>query len=504
MATQTPARSHPAPPAPRPAPAPYTGFDRMPIAGAWRAGRADSAQVDVDPYTGDTLTEIPLADASDVDDAYRAAAEAQRAWGAAPAAERAAVLGRASVLMAERADEIGDWLVREAGCIRPRVAMELDICLAITRLAASRTFLEMRTVPSDTPGKENRVYRRPAGVIGVIGPWNFPLFLANRSVAPALAAGNAVVLKPAGDTPVTGGLLLAKIYEEAGLPPGVLGVVIGRGSEIGDAMVRHEVPRVISFTGSTPVGRGIARQAGLKKLALELGGNGPLVVLDDADLDAAVSAAVYGSYFHQGQICMATNRVIVDASIHDAFVQRCVARAEALVTGDPRDDRTEIGPIINDRQLASVREKVQRAVQQGGRLLVSGEPSGPTGRVLPPHLLVGGQHLATASEEVFGPVATIIEARDEDDALALANQTEYGLSSGVFTRDVERGLRFARHVEAGMTHVNDTTVHDDVNAAFGGEKDSGLGRFGGGWVFDEFTSEHWISIQRTPRELPVR
>ncbi|UCM89442.1 aldehyde dehydrogenase family protein [Streptomyces marincola] len=499
MATQTPTRSGGA----HPAPDPYTGFDSMPVGGTWRAGRAGRTKADHDPYTGEELTEIPLADASDVDEAYQAATEAQRAWGAAPAAERAAVLGRAAVVMAERAAEIGDWLVREAGCTRPRVAMELDISLAITRLAASRTFLDMRTVPSDTPGKENRVYRRPAGVIGVISPWNFPLFLTNRSVAPALAAGNAVVLKPAGDTPVTGGLLLAKIYEEAGLPPGVLNVLVGSGGEIGDALVRHDVPRVISFTGSTPVGRGIARQAGLKKLALELGGNGPLIVLDDADLDAAVSAAVYGSYFHQGQICMATNRVIVDASIHDAFVERCAARAGALVTGDPRDERTQIGPVINDSQLASVREKVERAVAQGGRLLVSGEPSGPTGRVLPPHLIVGGQHLATASEEVFGPVATIIRAEGEDDALALANHTEYGLSSAVFTRDVERGLRFAKRVEAGMTHINDTTVHDDVNAAFGGEKDSGLGRFGGGWVFDEFTSEHWISIQRTPRDLPV-
>ncbi|GAA1895502.1 aldehyde dehydrogenase family protein [Streptomyces sodiiphilus] len=478
-------------------PLPYTGFDRMPIGDRWRAGGSGSVQTDTDPYTGDVLTEIPLAGASDVDDAYRSARVAQRDWADAHPTERAAVLRRAAGIMAERHEEIAGWLTREAGCTRLRIGMETQICRAITQAAAGRTFLEMETVPSDVPGKENRVYRRPAGVVGVISPWNFPLFLSNRSVAPALAVGNAVVLKPAGDTPVTGGLLLAKIYEEAGLPPGVLSVVIGRGGEVGDPMVEHEVPRIISFTGSTPVGKGIAAKAGLKHLALELGGNGPLVILDDADLDAAADAAVHGSYFHQGQVCMATNRVIADAAVHDDLVERCLERARALRTGDPRDEKTQIGPLISDSQLDSVRDKIGRAVGQGAELLLSGGPQGPTGRVLPPHLLLGGNEVATAAEEVFGPVATVIRAEGEEDALRLANATEYGLSSGVFTRDTERGLRFARRVEAGMTHVNGSTVHDDINAAFGGEKESGLGRFGGHWIFDEMTSRHWISVQHT-------
>ncbi|MDB1089833.1 aldehyde dehydrogenase family protein [Streptomyces sp. ACA25] len=484
-------------------PAPYTGFDRMLIGGEWQAGSSGKVHTDSDPYTGEALTEITLADASDVDRAYRAARDAQRDWAAKPAAERAAVLNRAAAIMADRESEISDWLSREAGAVKPRIAMETGICQAITLRSASRTFLEMRTVPSDTPGKENRVYRKPAGVVGVISPWNFPLFLSNRSVAPALAVGNAVVLKPAEDTPVTGGLMLAKIYEEAGLPPGVLNVLIGKGREIGDPLVEHDIPRVISFTGSTAVGKGISAKAGLKTLALELGGNGPLVVLDDADLERAVPTAVFGSYFHQGQVCMATNRVIVDGSLHDEFVERFVAQARGLRAGDPRDEKTQLGPVINDKQRDAVQEKVSRAVEQGGRLLLSGDPEGPAGRVLPPHVLTGGQDIATAAEEVFGPVATIIRAEDEEDALRLANDTEYGLSSGVFTRDLERGVRFAQRVEAGMTHVNDTTVHDDVNAAFGGEKASGLGRFGGHWVFDEFTTEHWISVQPAPRELPM-
>ncbi len=225
------------------------------------------------------------------------------------------------------------------------------------------------------------------------------------------------------------------------------------------------------------------------------------MILDDADLERAVECAVFGSYYHQGQICMATNRVIVDASVHDEFVDRFVEQARALRVGDPRDPATQIGPVISDRQLGTVRDKIERAVAGGARLLLSGEPTGPTGRVLPPHVLLGDNHVATAAEEVFGPVATIIRAQDEEDALRIANDTDAGLSSGVFTEDVERGLRFALRVEAGMTHINDTTVHDDVHIAFGGEKASGLGRFGGHWVAEEFTTQHWISIQHKPRDL---
>ncbi|WP_093840344.1 aldehyde dehydrogenase family protein [Streptomyces aidingensis] len=482
----------------------YSGFDTMPIAGEWRGGTSGKTRADTDPYTGDVLTEIPQAGKDDLDRAYRAAERAQPGWAARPAAERAAVIARAAEILAARREELADWLRREAGATRGRAAMELELAGAVTALAArqaDRTEGWTRT-GSDLPGKENRVYRRPAGVVAVISPWNFPVQLSNRSVAPALALGNAVVLKPAGDTPVTGGLFLAKVYEEAGLPPGLLSVVIGGGGEIGDAMVAHPVPRVVSFTGSTPVGKGIAARAGLKRLALELGGNGPLVVLDDADPDRAVDAALFGSYLHQGQVCMATNRVIVDAALYDAFVKRFTAAAAGLRDGDPADPETRIGPLINSGQLESVREKIGRAVAEGAELVLGGEPTGPTGQVLPPHVLLGDNTVATAAEEVFGPVATLIRAADEEEALRIANDTEYGLSSAVCTRDEERGLRFAHRVRAGMTHLNDTTVHDDAHIAFGGEKDSGIGRFGGDWVVDEFTTHHWVSIQHGPREYP--
>jgi aldehyde dehydrogenase (NAD+) len=481
----------------------YDGFDTMPIAGSWRVGRAGRSAADVDPYTGETLVEIPLANASDLDDAYRAAEVAGARWAAALPGERAAVMRRAAAIMDERREEIIDWLIAESGAVAAVAEFQFAITQRDFHEAASYPYrMEGRILPADVEGKESRVYRRPVGVVAVISPWNVPLHLSNRSVAPALALGNAVVLKPAGDTPVTGGLLLAKILEEAGLPPAVLSVVVGAGSDIGDAMVEHPVPRVVSFTGSSPVGEGIAKKAGLKKLSLELGGNGPLVVLDDADLERAVDAAVFGKFFHAGQVCMITNRVIVDASLHDAFVERYVDRVAKLPTGDPRDPGTVIGPIINSSQVEGIQDKVRRALDDGAQLLLGGDPTGPVGSVLPPHVLLGDNHVATAREEVFGPVATIIRAEDEEHALDLANDTEYGLSSAVFSRDAERGVRFALQVRAGMTHVNDSPLNDENNTAFGGEKASGLGRFGGEWAIEEFTTDHWVSVQHTPRAYP--
>jgi aldehyde dehydrogenase (NAD+) len=267
--------------------------------------------------------------------------------------------------------------------------------------------------------------------------------------------------------------------------------------------VSHPVPRVVSFTGSTETGIGIARLAGIKRLLLELGGNAPLVVLDDADLDYAVESAVFGSFFNSGQICMIANRVIVDAKLHDDFVDRFVARTSVLRVGDPADPATFIGPVISRRQLDSVQDKVDRAVAAGAELLLGGQPVGPAGLALPPQVLLGGNELATAREEVFGPVITIIRARDEDHALELANDTEYGLSSAVHTRDRERGTRFALRLNAGMTHVNDSPVNEEDNTAYGGERQSGLGRFGGAWSVEELTTHHWVSVQHQRRPYPL-
>ncbi len=482
----------------------YPHFDTMPIGTNWRGGSTGETRTDTDPYRGDTLTELVQADEDDLNEAYDAAVAAQPDWASAPPLERAGVMRRAADVMTDRKDEITDWLVRETGGTLAKAELEWNLVRSVMWEAASMPHhMEGRIMPSDIPGKESRVYREPVGVVAVISPWNFPMQLSNRSVAPALATGNAVVLKPAGDTPVTGGLLLARIFEEAGLPPGLLSVVVGSGSDIGDAIVEHPAPRVVSFTGSTPVGKGIAQKAGLKKLALELGGNGPLVVLDDADLELAVNAAVFGSFFHQGQICMIANRIIVDAAVRDEFVDRFVGRVKALTVGDPSDSDTQLGPVINSSQLEGIQDKLKRAQDEGAELLTGGDPFGPTGLCLPPHVLSASNDVATAREEVFGPVITVIRADDEEDALRIANDTEYGLSSAVFSRNVGRAERFARRIQAGMTHVNDSPVNDDANTAFGGVKGSGIGRFGGQWAVDEFTSDHWISIQHEPRDYAI-
>ncbi|MCV7374197.1 aldehyde dehydrogenase family protein [Mycolicibacterium arabiense] len=476
----------------------------MPIGRTWRAGAAGKTRETTDPYSGATLAEIPQANEADLDEAYHVAVAAQRDWAEAPPLERANVMRAAADVMSRRKDEITNWLVRETGGTLAKAELEWSLVRSVMWEAASMPHhVEGRIMPSDIPGKESRVYREPVGVVAVISPWNFPMQLSNRSVAPALAVGNAVVLKPAGDTPVTGGLLLARIFKEAGLPPGLLSVVVGSGSDIGDAIVQHPVPRVVSFTGSTPVGKGIAEKAGLKRLALELGGNGPLVVLDDADLDLAVRAAVFGSFFHQGQICMIANRIIVDASVHDEFTGRFVERVRSLQVGDPSDPATHLGPVINSSQLEGIQDKLARARDAGAEQLIGGDPFGPTGLCLPPHVLTATNDVATAREEVFGPVMTVISADGDEDALRIANDTEYGLSSAVFSRDVERAVRFGRRIEAGMTHVNDSPVNDDSNTAFGGEKGSGVGRFGGQWAIDEFTTDHWVSVQHTPRDYAI-
>ncbi|MBY6685374.1 aldehyde dehydrogenase family protein [Rhodococcus sp. BP-149] len=483
----------------------YDGFDTLPIAGQWRVGRDGNTADDVNPYSGDVLTTLPLADAADVDAAFTAASIAQRDWESTLPTERADVFHRAARIMEERKDEIVDWLVAEVGAIRPRAEWEwLAVRAVMLESASYPTRSAGRILPAALiDGKENRVYRRPLGVVTVISPWNFPMQLSARSVAPALALGNAVVLKPASDTPVTGGLLLTRILEDAGLPAGLLSVVVGKSSEIGDAVTSHPLTRLVSFTGSTPVGSGIAASAPLTRMSLELGGNGPLVVLEDADVEAAVNAAVFGSFFHQGQVCMATNRVIAADAVHDEVVDRLTERVRSLRTGDPADPDTQIGPIINDAQVESILDRISRAESDGAEIRVRGERSGPAGRVLGPHLVLGTNGVATAAEEVFGPVATVIRADKEDDAVRIANDTEYGLSSAVFSRDVERAVRVATRLDAGMTHVNDTTINDEPNTAFGGEKNSGIGRFGGEWAIDEFTTDHWISVQHTPRQYAI-
>jgi acyl-CoA reductase-like NAD-dependent aldehyde dehydrogenase len=486
-------------------PAAYENLELQPIAGQLRAGSAGRALSVLNPFNNAELLSIQLATREDLDEAYQAARVAQQEWAQTGPAQRAAIMLKAVEIFDQRHEEIVEWIIRESGSTRIKAEIEWGAARAITLESASLpSRVHGRIIASNVPGKESRVYREPLGVVGVISPWNFPLHLTARSASPALALGNAVVVKPASDTPVTGGLLLARIFEEAGLPKGVLSVVVGSGAEIGDAFVEHPVPGFISFTGSTQVGRNIGRIASggehLKHVALELGGNSPFVVLADADLDQAINAAVVGKFLHQGQICMAINRIIVEQPLYAEFCERYAARVKTLQYGDPSDPKTVVGPVINSKQLDGLKEKIATAKAEGAKVLVEAEPQG---NVMPPHVFADvTADMDIAREEIFGPLVGIQCARDEAHALELANMSEYGLSSSVFTQNLERGARFARRIHAGMTHVNDIPVNDEPNAPFGGEKNSGLGRFNGDWAIEEFTTDHWISVQHQPRHYP--
>jgi aldehyde dehydrogenase (NAD+) len=485
--------------------APYSLSGRQYINGAWTSGHSQRTLDNHDPFTGEQLLTMPLASVDDLDDAYTAAQRAQQDWAATAPAQKTELLNKLARVIEQRAEEITSWLIKESGSTRIKAGFECNATLNLVRECAAMPFqVEGRILTSHKPGEQSFVFREPLGVVGVISPWNFPLYLSMRSVIPAIALGNAVVLKPASDTAVTGGLLIAHLFEEAGFPAGVLNVVVGAGSEIGDAFVAHKVPSFISFTGSTDVGRNVGRIATggqyIKRVALELGGNSPLIVLDDADIEVAAHAAVVGRFLHQGQICMSVNRVIVDRKVYPQFAALVAERVSKLKVGDPNLADTVIGPVINQAQLDGLLRKIDNAQGAGLKQLAGGQAAG---LVLPPHVfgdVPADQELAV--EETFGPLLPLVVAQDEQHALALANAGDYGLSSAIFTQDMARGLAFARKIVAGMTHINDITVDDQPNAPFGGEKNSGLGRFNGHYALDEFTRAHWVTWQAGGHHYP--
>ncbi|MCS5480235.1 aldehyde dehydrogenase family protein [Corynebacterium sp. YIM 101645] len=473
--------------------------------GGWREGTSERTAETTNPFNNETIATIRQASTEDVDAAYELAQKSQADWAALAPKQRATVLNKAADFIEDNRAAIVELIRAESGSTAIKANIETGLAVGSLREAATfPTRITGQILPSNSPGKANYVFREALGVVGVISPWNFPFALSMRSVAPALGCGNAVVLKPASDTPIVGGLLLGKIFEAAGLPEGVLNIVVGAGSEIGDHFVEHSVPRLISFTGSTPVGKGVGRAAvggeHMKKVSLELGGNAPLVILDDADMEQAVGAATMGKFLHQGQICMAVNRIIVQAPVYDEFVAAFTERVKTLPYGSQLDDATVVGPVINDSQLHSVTEKIERARTEGAREIVSGPIEG---RVIAPHVFADvTPEMELFREEIFGPVVGIIKAEDEAHALELANDTEFGLSSAVYTQDLQRGLNFARQIEAGMTHVNDITVNDEAHVMFGGEKNSGLGRFNGEWAIEEFTTTHWVGVAPGQAQFP--
>ncbi|MGW7272151.1 aldehyde dehydrogenase family protein [Streptomyces sp. NPDC054864] len=481
----------------------FTDLAHQYIDGEWKAGSGSWDIIDFNPYDGEKLASITVATADEVDQAYRAAERAQRDWGTTSPYVRRAVFERALRMVEDREEEISEAIVAELGGTRLKAAFEIHLTKEFLREAVHVALQpEGRILPSPVDGKENRVYREPVGVVGVISPFNFPLLLSLKTVAPALALGNAVVLKPHQNTPVMGGSFLAKLFEDAGLPAGVLNVVITDIAEIGDAFIEHPVPSVISFTGSDRVGRhvGTVCAANFKRSILELGGNSALVVLDDADIDYAVDAAVFSRFVHQGQVCMAANRILVDRSLQAEFTDKFVAKVASLKVGDPADPATHIGPLINSSQADAVAKTVDQTVAAGAKVLLHGRTDGNL--VAPSVLTDLPADSPTLQQEIFGPVALLVPFDGEEEAVRIANDTPYGLSGAVHTADVERGVRFARRIRSGMFHVNDGTVHDEPIVPFGGEKSSGVGRLNGESTVDAFTTQKWISVQHGRSRFP--
>jgi benzaldehyde dehydrogenase (NAD) len=449
-----------------------------------------------EPATGEELGRVGVANPADVTRAAARAREAQRAWAATSFEERAAVMRRAGTLFEERAADIQWWIVREAGSVPSKAAFETHVaaqeCYEAAALA-SHSIGEI--IPSAQP-RLSLARRLPVGVVGVISPFNFPLILAIRSVAPALALGNAVVLKPDLRTAVAGGFTIARVFEEAGLPEGVLHVLPG-GVDAGRALVEDRNVPVISFTGSTAAGRAVGEAAGrhLKRAHLELGGNSALIVLDDADLDLAASAGAWGSFLHQGQVCMTTGRHLVHEKVADQYVEKLAAKAAGLPVGNPATDQVALGPIIDEVQRDKIHSLVTASVDGGASLAAGGTYEGLFYR---PTVLTGVTTESPAfAQEVFGPVAPVMRFRDLDEAAALAADTDYGLSLGILSRDVMKAIALADRIPSGVVHINDQTVDDEAVVPFGGVGASGTGsRFGGPTAnLDAFTDTQWLTVQ---------
>jgi len=429
------------------------------------------------------------------------------AWSAAPPVERGRLLECASELLMERQRDIAALVTEETGGTLGWGMFNVQLGAGMLAYYAGQTDLsaEEQGIPSHIPGKRAMAIRQPVGVVVGIAPWNAPVVLAVRAVAARLAYGNTVVLKASEVCPRTHGAVVDAL-RDAGVPSGAINLVTNDpedAAEVVEELIAHPAVRRISFTGSTRVGRIIAVMAArhLKRVLLELGGNAPLVVLADADLERAVAAANFGSFMHQGQICMSTERIVIDRSVAEDFAERLAGRASSLRVGDPREPDTQVGPLANEAAVKRVAEHVEDAVSKGAKLVTGGEARG---LFYPPTVLMDvAPAMRVYSEESFGPVVAIVPVDSVDEAVRVANDTEYGLSAAVFSADVGAAMQIARRLETGICHINDATVNDEPPMPFGGVKHSGWGRFGGQAALEEFTERRWITIQDSPRQYAI-
>ncbi|MFF6959881.1 aldehyde dehydrogenase family protein [Streptomyces sp. NPDC008317] len=473
------------------------------VGGAFVPAENGRTSTVLDKARQEPLGRAGWASPADLDRAAREAAVAGRAWAAADFGARADVLREAAARLRARAGEFADLLVRETGSIRGKAEYEIAGAVEELHLAAALAgHIRAETLPTRAPGRESVAQRVPLGVVGVITPWNFPLVLAMRVLAPALAVGNAVVLKPSPHTPLSGGLLIADVFAEAGLPAGVLQVVPG-GQDTGEALTAHPDIAMVHFTGSSAVGRTIAREAGerLKKVSLELGGNNALIVLDDADLDQAGQIGAWSAFHYQGQTCITAGRHIVQRPVFGAYVADLAARAARITVGDPTRDGVGLGPMISAEQRERARELLTEAVAAGATVVEGGDGDGLFHR--PTVVTDVTRDMALWTEEIFAPIAPVLAVDTDAEALAVANDTPYGLVDAVLTSDLARGRRLAAGLGSAMVHVNDSTCLDEPQAPFGGLAASGLGgRSGGESNLHEFTQLRWLTVQSTPVHYP--
>jgi benzaldehyde dehydrogenase (NAD) len=467
----------------------------------WQAATGGRRPVS-EPATGAELGHSAVASAEDMHQAIARAHAAQAAWAATGARERASVLRRAAEGLQAHFDELALAIARETGGILAKGQHEVREAIVICQIAAGLPLQAQGQVLPATPGRLSIARRVPHGVVGVISPFNFPLILGIRSVAPALALGNAVVLKPDTRTPVSGGVIMAEVFARAGLPAGLLQMLPG-DAEAGEALVTDPRVPMIAFTGSPAVGRRIGELAGrhLKKVSLELGGANNLVILDDADLDAAASAAAFGAWFHQGQICMASNRVLVHEKIAVALKARLVAKAGYLPVGDGASGQVALGPMIDHKQLQRFDALVHETVAQGATLEAGGTH---TGLCYQPTVLSGVQPgMRSFDDEPFGPLVNLVSFGSDDEAVALANNSQGGLSAAVISRDVGRAMAIGERLNAGMVHINDQTVNDECTNPFGGPGLGGNGSAVGGPAdIDEYTRWQWLTVKAALPAFP--
>nr|WP_156390737.1 MULTISPECIES: aldehyde dehydrogenase [unclassified Caulobacter] len=460
----------------------------------------------LDPMTGAVATTAAAMTVAQAGAAVDAAQAAFAGWSALGPNARRAFLNKAADALNARADAFVQAMMGEIGATEGWARFNLMLAVGIVREAAALTTqITGEVIPSDKPGCIAMAVREPAGVVLGIAPWNAPIILGVRAIATPLACGNTVVLKASETCPRTHELII-EAFSEAGLPEGVVNVVTNAPADapaIVGALIDHPAVRRVNFTGSTAVGKIVAKRCAehLKPVLLELGGKAPLIVLDDADLDEAVKAAAFGAFMNQGQICMSTERIIVVDAVADAFVEKFKAKVGGMAVGDPREGKTPLGAVVDLKTVAHVEGLVADALAAGAVQVNGGASNG----VLMPATVVDKvtPEMKLFRDESFGPVVAVIRARDEAHAVELANDTEYGLSAAVFTRDTARGLRVARQIKSGICHVNGPTVHDEAQMPFGGVKASGYGRFGGRAGIDAFTELRWITIETQPGHYPI-